>query len=104
MFRGDVWARRCHRAGRVEESVSARMPTESEALTLRVAQGVPVFAILRRLISGDAVLEVCRHIVIPADRVILEYGIDVSAPAAGDLANSCPPAALPGTAFSDRAQ
>jgi len=89
---------------RVEESVSARMPTESEALTLRVAQGVPVFAILRRLICGDAVLEVCRHIVIPADRVILEYGIDVGSPAAGDLANSCPPTALPGTALGDRAQ
>ena len=55
------------------------MPSESEAATLRVAQGVPVFAILRRLISGDAVLEVCRHIVIPADRVVLEYGIEVAA-------------------------
>ena len=75
---------------RVEESVSARMPAESEARTLRVAQGVPVFAILRRLISGDAVLEVCRDIVIPADRVVLEYGIDVSTPAPpGDLADFC---------------
>jgi hypothetical protein len=64
------------------------MPSESEAATLRVAQGVPVFAILRRLISGDAVLEVCRHIVIPADRVVLEYGIEVAAPAPGDLTNS----------------
>ena len=69
----------------------ARMPAESEARTLRMAQGVPVFAILRRLISGDAVLEVCRHIVIPADRVVLEYGIDVSTPAAPrDLADRCP--------------
>jgi GntR family transcriptional regulator len=94
-----------HPVSRVEESVSARMPTEPEALTLRVARGVPVFVILRRLISGDAVLEVCRHIVIPADRVILEYGTDVGAPTAGDLANPCPGsrAALPGAAFSDRA-
>ncbi|MGA2825041.1 MAG: GntR family transcriptional regulator [Streptosporangiaceae bacterium] len=75
-----------HSVSRVEESVSARMPSEAEALTLRVAQGVPVFAILRRLISGDAVLEVCRHIVIPADRVVLEYGIEVGAPVPGDLA------------------
>ena len=76
-----------HPVSRVEESVGARMPTESEARTLRVAQGVPVFAILRRLICGDAVLEVCRHIVIPADRVVLEYGIDVAiSPAAGDIA------------------
>ena len=66
-----------HPVSRVEESVSARMPAESEARTLQVAQGVPVFAILRRLISGDDVLEVCRHIVIPADRVLLEYGIDI---------------------------
>lgn len=66
-----------HPVSRVEESVSARMPAESEARTLEVAQGVPVFAILRRLISGDDVLEVCRHIVIPADRVLLEYGIDI---------------------------
>ena len=73
---------------RVEEWVSARMPAETEARTLRVAQGVPVFAILRRLISGDAVLEVCRDIVIPADRVVLEYGIDVGTPAGpGDLAD-----------------
>lgn len=79
-----------HPVSRVEESVSARMPTESEAQTLRVAQGVPVFAILRRLISADVVLEVCRNIVIPADRVLLEYGIDVPPPTAGDLANSCP--------------
>jgi hypothetical protein len=42
--------------------------------------GVPVFAILRRIIYGDAVLEVCRHIAIPADRIVLEYGIDVAMP------------------------
>ena len=72
---------------RVEESVAARMPAESEARTLRMAQGVPVFAIVRRLICGDEVLEVCRHIVIPADRVVLEYGIDVAvSSAAGDAA------------------
>jgi GntR family transcriptional regulator len=79
-----------HPVSRVEESVSARMPSEAEALTLQVAQGVPVFAILRRLISGDAVLEVCRHIVIPADRVVLEYGIEVGAPVPGDLTKLCP--------------
>jgi GntR family transcriptional regulator len=65
---------------RVEEAVSARMPSPSEVQTLRVAPGVPVFAILRRLISGQEVLEVCRHIVIPADRVVLEYGIDLPSP------------------------
>ncbi len=75
-----------HPVSRVAESVSARMPAGSEAQTLRVAQGVPVFAILRRLISAETVLEVSRHIVIPADRVLLEYGIDVGVPGPGDLA------------------
>jgi GntR family transcriptional regulator len=76
-----------HPVSRVTESVSARMPAESEAKTLRVAQGVPVFAILRRLISAETVLEVSRHIIIPADRVVLEYGIDVDVdvPGPGDL-------------------
>ena len=73
-----------HPVSRVAESVSARMPAESEAKTLRVAQGIPVFAILRRLISADKVLEVSRHIIIPADRVVLEYGIDVGMPGSGD--------------------
>jgi GntR family transcriptional regulator len=74
-----------HPVSRVEESVSARMPTEPEARTLQVGQGVPVLAILRRLLSGDEVLEVCRHIVIPADRVVLEYAIDLPAVPDGDL-------------------
>ena len=74
-----------HPVSRVAESVSARMPAESEAQSLRVAQGVPVFVILRRLISAETVLEVSRHIVIPADRVVLEYGIDVGVPGPGDL-------------------
>jgi hypothetical protein len=32
---------------------------------------------------------VCRHIVIPADRVLLEYSIDIPAPDVGNLANPC---------------
>jgi GntR family transcriptional regulator len=75
---------------RIEESVSSRMPTDSESRTLNVAPGVPVFTILRRMISGGAVLEVCRHIVIPADRVVLEYAIDLTLPGkTRDLADSC---------------
>ncbi len=66
-----------HPATRVEESVTARMPTQAEVHQLLVAQGTPVFAILRRMFSGEQVLEVCRHIVIPADRVILDYRIDL---------------------------
>ena len=69
-----------HPVTRIEESVSARMPTTAEAQTLRMSHGTPVFAILRLMISGAAVLEVCRHIVIPADRVVLDYRIDVAGP------------------------
>ncbi|MGK5556453.1 GntR family transcriptional regulator [Actinomadura kijaniata] len=66
-----------HPATRIEEAVSSRMPTPEEAETLRMSGGVPVFAITRRMISGTRVMEVCRDIVIPADRVILDYAIDL---------------------------
>lgn len=66
-----------HPATRVEEAVRSRMPTPEEAELLRMAPGVPVMTITRRLISGERVLEVCRDIVIPADRVILDYSLDL---------------------------
>lgn len=79
-----------HPVSRIEETVSSRMPTDLESRTLQVAPGVPVFAILRRMICGGAVLEVCRHIVIPADRVALEYAIDLTRPGKPrDLADFC---------------
>jgi GntR family transcriptional regulator len=53
------------------------MPTPDEIETLQSAAGVPVFAITRRMLSHGRVLEVCRDIVIPADRVILDYSIDL---------------------------
>ncbi|MFC0037403.1 GntR family transcriptional regulator [Actinomadura rayongensis] len=62
---------------RVEESVGARMPTPEEGETLRMAAGTPVVTITRRLISDGQVMEVCRDIVIPADRVLLDYAIDL---------------------------
>jgi GntR family transcriptional regulator len=66
-----------HPATRVEESVGARMPTPEEVETLRMAPGVPVLAVTRRMFSGKRVLEVCRDIVMPSDRVILDYSIDL---------------------------
>lgn len=66
-----------HPATRVEESVRSRMPTPAEATTLRMAPGVPVLTITRRMLSGDRVLEVCRDIVLPADRVVLDYALDL---------------------------
>ncbi|RSN50734.1 GntR family transcriptional regulator [Actinomadura sp. WAC 06369] len=66
-----------HPPTRVEESVRSRMPTPDEVETLRLTGGVPVLAITRRLLSGPGVMEVCRDIVLPADRVVLDYAIDL---------------------------
>jgi GntR family transcriptional regulator len=64
-------------ASHIEEAVRARMPTGPEATSLRMPPGAPVVAIVRRMYSGADVLEVCREIVMPADRVVLEYAIDL---------------------------
>jgi GntR family transcriptional regulator len=69
-----------HPLSRIEESVKARMPTPEEVETLRIAPGVPVFSITRRMLSGSRVLEVAADIVIPADQAILDYTIDLHAP------------------------
>lgn len=53
------------------------MPTPEEVATLRLAEGVPVLAITRRMLSGARVMEVCRDIVLPADGVVLDYSIDL---------------------------
>lgn len=61
----------------ITESVTARMPTPEEAVTLRIGGGVPVFAITRRMLAGGRVVEVADPIVIPADRAILDYRIQL---------------------------
>ncbi len=66
-----------HPPTRVEEAVRSRMPTPEEAETLRLTGGVPVLAITRRMLSRATVMEVCRDIVLPADRVVLDYSIDL---------------------------
>ncbi|MWA06110.1 GntR family transcriptional regulator [Actinomadura sp. LD22] len=66
-----------HPPTRVEEAVRSRMPTPEETETLRMGGGVPVIAITRRMLSRASVMEVCRDIVIPADRVVLDYSIDL---------------------------
>jgi GntR family transcriptional regulator len=63
----------------VEESVAARMPSPYEAATLHIPTGVPVLTIARRMLAGpdrDSVVEVA-NIVIPADRIILDYTINL---------------------------
>ncbi|WP_173390980.1 helix-turn-helix domain-containing protein [Actinomadura litoris] len=65
-----------HPPTRVQETVRSRMPTLLEAQTLRLPGGVPVLAVTRRMISHGAAVEVCDR-VLPADRVVLDYSIDL---------------------------
>lgn len=69
-----------HAVTRVAESVRARMPSPDEARTLAISAGVPVLCITRRMLAGpqkDKPVEVSLEIVLPADRVILEYTIEL---------------------------
>jgi GntR family transcriptional regulator len=61
----------------VRERVRARMPVPEETATLRIPGGVPVVIIARETYAGQRVVEVA-DIVIPADRVELDYWIEVS--------------------------
>lgn len=65
---------------RVEESVSARMPTPDEARTLRIPPGVPVLTVTRRMLAGpdrSQPVEAAVNITIPADRAVLDYSVDI---------------------------
>ncbi len=62
----------------VRERVRARMPVAEELEVLRIPTGVPVISITRQTHANDRVVEVATDIVIPADRVELEYWIDLS--------------------------
>ena len=62
----------------IRELVRSRMPTADEAGRLRIPAGVPVVTITRQTYAGDRVVEVARDIVIPADRVELDYWIDLT--------------------------
>lgn len=62
----------------IRELIRSRMPTADEATRLRVPAGVPVVAITRQMYAGERVVEVARDIVIPADRVELDYWIDLT--------------------------
>lgn len=69
---------------RVRESVHARPPTPGEARTLQIPPGVPVFAITRVMLTGpdrSRPVEAAADIVIPADRTVLDYVIDLDPPA-----------------------
>lgn len=66
---------------RIRESVKARMPMPDEAATLAIPAMVPVFAITRRMWdTAGRVVEAAVDIVIPADRAVLDYDIDLTVP------------------------
>jgi GntR family transcriptional regulator len=83
----------------VEEVVTARMPTLDERDELHLDEGVPVMCIRRRMVAaprdavldwvaagkpgrprGERVVEVCAPIVIPGDRVELQYRMPLRQP------------------------
>ncbi|MEW2445104.1 GntR family transcriptional regulator [Micromonospora marina] len=66
-----------HTITAVREQVRARMPNSAESETLRVPGGVPVVIITRQTYVEDRVVEVA-EITIPADRVSLDYRIDLT--------------------------
>jgi len=62
----------------VQESVRSRMPTPEEAAKLHLATGVPVLVITRRTLAEDGrIVEVAADILLPADRVIVDYRTDL---------------------------
>jgi GntR family transcriptional regulator len=62
----------------IREQVRARMPVRDETEALRIPGGTPVVTITRQTYAGDLVVEVATDIVIPADRVALDYWIDLT--------------------------
>lgn len=62
----------------IRERVRARMPVREETETLRIPSGTPVVTITRQTYAGERVVEVATDIVIPSDRVELDYWIDLA--------------------------
>lgn len=65
------------RVTRVREQVRSRMPTTDEARILRVGDSVPVLSIARTMLAGDRPVEAAVDIILPSDRVELDYTIDL---------------------------
>jgi GntR family transcriptional regulator len=63
---------------RVTERVRGRMPMPDEIATLDIPSGVPVLSITRRMFAEERPVEAAVDIVIPADRVELNYEIDLT--------------------------
>lgn len=61
----------------VREQVRTRMPTPDEAKTLGIGDSVPVLTITRTMLAGGRPVEAAVDIVLPGDRVELDYVIDL---------------------------
>lgn len=61
----------------VREQVRTRMPTPDEAKTLGIGDSVPVLTITRTMLAAGRPVEAAVDIVLPGDRVELDYVIDL---------------------------
>jgi GntR family transcriptional regulator len=62
---------------RVREQVRTRMPTPEESRVLGIGDSVPVLTITRTMLAGGRPVEAAVDIVLPGDRVELDYTIDL---------------------------
>lgn len=62
---------------RVREQVRTRMPAPDEARTLGIGDSVPVLTITRTMLAAGRPVEAAVDIVLPGDRVELDYVIDL---------------------------
>lgn len=63
---------------KIRERVRSRMPIQDEIDALRIPAGVPVLTITRQTYAGARIVEAAVDIIIPADRVELDYVIHLS--------------------------
>ncbi len=64
----------------VDEIVRARMPTSEESAELDIDHGIPILTVRRVMYAGERPVEACVNIVIPADRVALQYRTELNDP------------------------
>lgn len=62
---------------RVREQVRTRMPTPDEARVLGIGESVPVLTITRTMLAAGRPVEAAVDIVLPGDRVELDYVIEL---------------------------
>lgn len=62
---------------KVREEVRTRMPSPEERDSLRIASAVPVLVVTRTMLAGDRPVEAGADLVIPGDRTVLDYVINL---------------------------